>query len=563
MKDLSIGLKLLLAFVVVALFSAVVGTVGIHSMSRIDDDATAIYQNEVMGVAFVKEANVDRVAVARDWRQAVLSSSADERRKAFDEMKSDYASMQQNIDKARRLFFSDKGKELWAKADAAQVEWKAALDGLERQLAAEALGNTSGRVEQVMEQLHAKTEAFDADLTALTRLKEENAKEASQDASDLYRWSKWLMIAAIAVALAIGIVIGVVFTRGLKKSLREVMAVAEGISAGQLDARIEIDSQNEIGQLKASMKRMVEAIQGLIVDGNALAAAAAEGRLEVRGDAARHRGEFRNVVAGLNGVMEAFVAPLGDVMRVMSAVERGDLTQAIEARYRGQLQQLCDTVNETVAKLAQTIAEVNGTCDALGSATTQVSATAQALSQASSEQAASVEETTASVEQMTSSIRQNTENAKVADTMSADGSVKAAEGGGAVTETVAAMKQIAKRIGIIDDIAYQTNLLALNAAIEAARAGEHGKGFAVVAAEVRKLAERSQVAAQEIGQLAGNSVGLAEQAGRLLDEIVPATKKTADLVQEITAASQEQSVGVDQINTAMGQLSTITQQNAS
>ena len=125
------------------------------------------------------------------------------------------------------------------------------------------------------------------------------------------------------------------------------------------------------------------------------------------------------------------------------------------------------------------------------------------------------------------------------------------------------MKQIAKKIGIIDDIAYQTNLLALNAAIEAARAGEHGKGFAVVAAEVRKLAERSQVAAQEIGQLAGNSVGLAEKAGKLLDEIVPATRKTADLVQEITAASQEQTTGVEQVNSAMGQLNQITQQNAS
>jgi methyl-accepting chemotaxis protein len=147
--------------------------------------------------------------------------------------------------------------------------------------------------------------------------------------------------------------------------------------------------------------------------------------------------------------------------------------------------------------------------------------------------------------------------------MSAEGSQKAAEGGEAVTQTVEAMKDIAKKIGIIDDIAYQTNLLALNAAIEAARAGEHGKGFAVVAAEVRKLAERSQVAAQEIGQLAGNSVSMAERAGKLLDEIVPATKKTADLVQEITAASEEQSAGVGQVNNAMSQLSQITQQNAS
>jgi methyl-accepting chemotaxis protein len=167
------------------------------------------------------------------------------------------------------------------------------------------------------------------------------------------------------------------------------------------------------------------------------------------------------------------------------------------------------------------------------------------------------------MEQMNASVTKNSENARVTDGMARKAAKEANEGGEAVTQTVAAMKQIASKIGIIDDIAYQTNMLALNAAIEAARAGEHGKGFAVVAGEVRKLAERSQVAAREIGDLANGSVSLAEKAGQLLDEIVPSIQQTSDLVREIATGSNAQSSGITQINNAVGQLSQITQQNAS
>ena len=247
---------------------------------------------------------------------------------------------------------------------------------------------------------------------------------------------------------------------------------------------------------------------------------------------------------------------------VTRKIADGDLTVDIPLK-NGDTTSLLAAMKTMTEKLAQIIGEVRGSADSLSSASEEVSATAQSMSQASSEQAASVEETSASVEQMSASINQNAENAKVTNGMAEGASRQAKDGGGAVDKTVAAMKSIADKIGIIDDIAYQTNLLALNAAIEAARAGEHGKGFAVVAAEVRKLAERSQVAAQEIGEVAKGSVNLAESAGKLLNEIVPAIGKTSDLVQEIAAASEEQSSGVAQINTAMGQLNQITQQNAS
>jgi methyl-accepting chemotaxis protein len=247
---------------------------------------------------------------------------------------------------------------------------------------------------------------------------------------------------------------------------------------------------------------------------------------------------------------------------VLGKVSEGDLSIDVLTN-TGDKTSMLYAVRNMVEKLSQVVTDVSVSAEALSSASEEVSATAQSLSQASSQQAASVEETSASLEQMTASIAQNTENAKVTDGIANKAAEGAANGGDAVKKTVAAMKQIAQQISIVDDIAYQTNLLALNAAIEAARAGEHGKGFAVVAAEVRKLAERSQVAAREIGTVASDSVSLAERAGNLLEEIVPNSKKTSDLVQEIAAASEEQSSGVNQINAAVTQLSQSTQQNAS
>jgi methyl-accepting chemotaxis protein len=163
---------------------------------------------------------------------------------------------------------------------------------------------------------------------------------------------------------------------------------------------------------------------------------------------------------------------------------------------------------------------------------------------------------------MSVTIRQNADNALQTEKIAQKSAADAAESGKAVTETVAAMKNVASEIAIIEEIAYQTNLLALNAAIEAARAGEQGKGFAVVASEVRKLAERSQKAAGEIAKLSTSSIAVAEKAGRMLVKLVPDIEKTSELVQEISAASREQSSGADQMNSAILDLNKVTQQNA-
>ncbi|GAA5316908.1 MAG: hypothetical protein AseanaTS_21120 [Candidatus Pelagadaptatus aseana] len=309
---------------------------------------------------------------------------------------------------------------------------------------------------------------------------------------------------------------------------------------------------------------------------DAVVDAAAAGDFSKQINMAGKEGFFANLSHGLNTLVSTVDVALNDVIRMLGAMAKGDLTERITRDYQGAFGQLKDDTNTTANKLTEVIGNIRSSAEAITSAANEIAQGNADLSQRTEEQASSLEETASSMEEMTSTVRQSSENAQQANQLSQSAQSKAVEGGDVVGRAVSAMdeindssKKISDIIGVIDEIAFQTNLLALNAAVEAARAGEQGRGFAVVAGEVRNLAQRSAAAAKEIKELIRDSVAkitdgseLVNESGATLKDIVSAVEQVSAMMKEISEAAQEQSSGIDQVNTAVSQMDDMTQQNA-
>jgi methyl-accepting chemotaxis protein len=307
-----------------------------------------------------------------------------------------------------------------------------------------------------------------------------------------------------------------------------------------------------------------------------LSEAAGRGDFSARGDASQFEFDFREMINGLNRLMEQADAGLSDVGRLLAGLARGDLSQTITNEYDGAFGSLAADANTTMDQLTRIIERIKSTTAAIQSAAAEIAAGNADLSTRTEQQAANLEETASSMEELTSTVKQNAENSRQARQLAVGAAEVAAKGGQVVGQVVTTMegitassRKIGDIIGVIDGIAFQTNTLAGNAAVEAARAGEQGRGFAVVAAEVRSLAQRSAEAAKEIKQLIAESVGtvetgasLVQQAGKTMNEIVVSVRRVTDIMGEIAAASDEQSQGIEQVNVTVVQMDEVTQQNA-
>jgi len=287
-------------------------------------------------------------------------------------------------------------------------------------------------------------------------------------------------------------------------------------------------------------------------------------------------GFFLQLAQGVNELMGISSTGLNEVVRVLGALSRGDLTETITNDYSGTFGQLKDDSNSTVEKLKEIVSQIKEASETINTAAKEIAAGNNDLSHRTEEQAASLEQTAASMEELTSTVQANSQNAKQANQLAVGATDIAGQGVKVVGQVVSTMeginessRKVVDIISVIDGIAFQTNILALNAAVEAARAGEQGRGFAVVAVEVRNLAQRAAAAAAEIKGLIGDSVEKVEdgtklvaQAGKTMEEIVDAIRGVTIIMSEISAASMEQTSGIEQVNQAIGQMDDVTQQNA-
>jgi methyl-accepting chemotaxis protein len=335
-----------------------------------------------------------------------------------------------------------------------------------------------------------------------------------------------------------------------------------------------VDRRSNNDQLTPAMTRMMEAIKGLIGDTEMLAEAAVEGKLSARADAAKHQGEYRKVVEGINNILDAILKPIGEAADCLQEMSRGNLDTEIKGDYKGDYAVIKESLNATLEAMNEILGQVAIAVNQVTTGARQVSDSSQSLSQAATESASSLEEISASMHEMTSQVSMNAENAIQANQLAAQAKSSAEKGNGEMGAMVKAMNDInesassiSKIIKAIDEIAFQTNLLALNAAVEAARAGKHGKGFTVVAEEVRNLAQRSATAAKETAEMIEGSIKkteagakIAVETSKALEEIVTGVTKVTDLIGEIASASKEQAEGIAQINQGLSQVDQVTQQ---
>ena len=503
----TIKAKLGATFAAVIILLAVVIGVGITKMSVLNTAISDVIAGPARRLSIAQEIDTRQSQALADQQSLILNTDAEMMREYYQQTVAGEAAVDKLIAEGTELA-APAGKPYWNEVGKNWTELKPVFDRVRD------LGNANQNeiAMKMSNEVQTPLMAKVADSIAkLAEFQRGRMKEADESTNVLYTESRMTLVITGIIAFVIAVLGAIWISLTVSRGLKRVSVAIDAVAIGDLDQDVTVTTNDEIKDLVDTVNRMTAALRKS--------------------------------------------ATLAD------QIAQGDLT--VNHTPLSDKDKLGHALVTMVERLRNVVGDASAAADNVAAGSQQLSASSEQVSQGATEQAAAAEEASASMEEMAANIKQNADNAAQTEKIARQSSQDAEASGVAVDRAVGAMRVIAEKIGIVQEIARQTDLLALNAAVEAARAGEHGRGFAVVASEVRKLAERSQTAAAEISAVSGDTVQAAAQAGEMLTKLVPDIRRTAELVAEISAACREQDIGASQINQALQQLDTVTQQNAS
>lgn len=503
-----IGRRITLGFGVVIMIAVLLGGTALIELSTINGRADRIGDDHLPGLVLSARLAVAQATAMVSLERMVSATTVEEMSNAERELQETMRANDERAKAYEQTIHTERDRKLFGALSEARSEFRALrsqelLPLLHARKLDEAREVMRTRVRpQWLQVMQHANELLDANKTW-----GDESQQLVKAAVNTATWGVWLGL-LVAVAVSCGVTFYI--TRSITQPLREAVRLVASVSTGDVTARADVRSNDELGQMVRDINTMVQNLSATV--------------------------------------------------QVAEALSRGDLT--VEPQLLSDKDSLGHALRRMIDSLRSVVVSVSAAADNVNAGSDQLSISAQELSRGNTAQAASAEQTSSSMEQISASIQQNGDNARQTDRIAKQASQDAQTSGIAVDKTTRAIRQIAERIGVVEEIARKTDLLALNAAVEAARAGDHGKGFAVVASEVRKLAERSQLAAAEISKLTREGVSVADGAAQLLTKLVPDIGKTAELVQDIASSCVEQTTGAGEISKAMSDLDGVIQKNS-
>lgn len=570
---LTVKTKLVLTFVFLNIMIFIVGILGYASANRAGANAENIFQQNLQPIILSSKLAEMFQKTRVNIRDVLMATSASKQQEFMNQTQEIRSSTNKFIEEYEKGLSSEEERRLFAEYRNHLQEYR----DFRQQVYTQA---NNGDLNGAINHLQAQGPILGAKVSqSLEGLVEYNKRVAAQHKAEtetLVSAANYTITSVIIIALGISILLAWMIVRSITKPMAQLMTVNHHLVNGDLSAiKMNISSQDEFGILATATKDVIHTLQEVISEIRTLTHSASQGQLQTRANAHRFKGDYREILNGVNATLDSVVEPITETRRILETMSEGDFRAQMDGNYRGDYAQLQATLNNTLLEINTVLNQVLSSVQQVDAGGKQVAIASNALSHGAAQQAAALEEISSSMHEIVSQTKTSAENATLANTLATQSQSAATTGTAQMQELITAMTEInassaniARIIKVIDEIAFQTNLLALNAAVEAARAGRHGKGFAVVAEEVRALAARSAKAARETAEMiesavktAQNGAGIAQETRKALDDIMMYSTKVQDIVAEIAASAEEQAQSVAQINIGLSQIDKVTQQN--